>query len=225
MPLLSPTTVRGDVDAAFSNLRTREVSKLDELLRYDRTTEDLARQLSNQLPQRLAGQTGILRDGVLKKLRGSVRQAMEGMADEHINNFRDAACHEPLEARAYEPRAFAVAAPVTPAPAWRGVGAAAIVFVAGIAVTLVVTEAPEDGDTSPWRILGVGASVALAVVAALFARQTGSASTREGLIEQLDDYLNRERPRVESWLRDIQDAYEACASPYLPSQPSGSADA
>ena len=225
MPLLSLAALRGDMDAALSSLRTREVSRLDEFLRYDRAPEELALQLSDQLPQRLAGQAGVLRDGVLKKLKGSARQALGGTSDERINDFRDAACHEPLEAWVYEPSAFAIAAPMAPAPAWQGVGAAAVVFVAGVAVTLVATDSPEDGDTSLWRILGVGASVALAAVAALFARRTGSSGHREGLVGHLDDYLDRERPRVEAWLLDIRDTYEACASPYLPSQPSGSADA
>ena len=225
MKRISKTSLRNDIDRAFAHLRTRTETEVDQLLGYERTAQSVAQRLSVQLPKRVAGRAGILRDGVLKKLRASARQALEGEPDARINAFRDAGCHKPLEGRAFEPDSFAVAAPTQSQASWQGVAVAAVVFVAGIAVTFLATHRPEEnGSPTLWQLLGVGASVVLATVAAIMSRRSRP-SDRKLLMEQVDAYLGREQPRVESWLLDVQEAYETCAASYLPSDPAGATDA
>ena len=172
MELLSGNTLRNDVAEAFAHLRSQAETEVDQLLGYERAAGAVAQRLSEQLPDRVGGRAGILRDGALKKLKAAARQALEGQLDERINAFRDAACHEPIEAWAFEPSSFAVAAPTRSPLPWQGIGVAAVVFIAGIAVTFFATGQPEE-NRSPtlWRILGVGASVVLAAVAAIVSRR------------------------------------------------------
>ena len=225
MKLISKTTLRNDVAEAFAHLKARAETEVNQLLKYERTAESVAQRLSEKLPERIAGRAGVLRDGALKKLRAAARQALEGEPDSRINAFRAAGCHKPIEAWAYEPDQFAVAAPTQSRLTWQGITVAAVVFVAGLAATFLATQQPEDnGSSALWRLLGVGASAVLAAVAAIVARQP-RISDREVLIEQVDAYLNREKPQVEAWLMQVKEAYETCAAASLPSDSAGAHDA
>lgn len=227
MELLSTSVLEQKVHDAFKALHARAESEVDQLLGYERSASSVAQRLSKKLPERIAGRAQTLRDGTLKDLRAAAREALDDASDEHINAFRDAGCHKPLEEWKFEPSSFAVVAPTPSGLSWQTIGAAAVVFVAGIAVTFFATGYPRtDSGQRLLQIFGVGAAALVAAATAWLMRPSSApGNAKDLLMEQVAAHLHREKPRVRDWLFEIKESYEDCADVYLPGDFSNTSDA
>lgn len=219
MKIVSTSILDQKVQDAFKTLRTQAESEIDQLLKYERSAKYVAQRLSQKLPERIAGRAKTLRDGTLIDLRSAAREVLDDASDEHINAFRDAECHKPIEEWTFESSSFAVAAPTQSGLSWQTISAAVVVFVAGIAVTFFTTGDPRDGSGQRlWQTFGVGATALLAAVTAWIMRPSSTpGNTKDLLMEQVDAYLNREKPKVRDWLVEVKQRYEDCADTHFPS--------
>lgn len=211
--LVHDSVIEGVVQREIADLRAAVLEELAQSEEYGTSTEEIARTLSERLPNRVRGRASSLRDDLINLMNSAVRERVEKQGDDAMNAFMRAQCDESIATAEYDPAPLAVASAMGSASPIRRFSAAAVVFVAGVAVAVFLPDGREDGP-GVWKWLGIGVAAVASIVVGLLSGN-GGVQPSAGLEAQVEAYLVSEQSRVEEWLFAQRRTFEACAAPML----------